>query len=203
LEAAVQAVGSKSDPASRLTLLQGRQSELVARLDRVTVTPAVEAARQQARLHELAADADRLAEAIRDAGVPADPESPAARALAGALQARDDLTQAARDTAGRRPAAAAKARARATDFLAGATTALSNAVGSTPPAPPRGEWEAVGPNLRKAAAAMRRSERLLGAPNGIGDAAASMRAATEAVSGAANGLTASMTKTGRGPKGAE
>lgn len=197
LTAAARAVGSKPNLTTRLEFLQKRQSELVARVGRLAVTPAVEAARQHARLNELAADADRLAESFRDADVPADPESPVARALTAMLRSRDELAQAARDAAGERPAASAMARAKAVESLGRVTTALRDAARSAPTRPASAGAAGVGQSLRRASAAMRRSEFLLTRPNGTGDGAASMRAAAEAVSSAANGLTGMMTGPGR------
>ena len=194
LATATRAVDPHSGASARLPFFSVRQAQLAERIGRISTAPPVEAARQRARQAELAAGADRLAESIRDAGVPTDPEAPLAHALAGIVQTQGEMAQADRDAGGERPTAAAAARARAAGLFTRTANALEGAIRALPPSAQSAE---VGVPLRSASVAMRRAEAQLARPNGTGEAGASMRAPVEAVSRAVELLTESMTKTKR------
>ncbi len=181
-----------ADAAKEARDLAARQADLVEKLKTLAGDPAVESARQHRRQGELAAEAGRLTDALRDAADAA-PDSPLGRAADGTTQAQEKMRQADRDAAAGRAGPAAEARRQAADVLSRTAADAEAAIGLLPePAAADRDARDAGAAVRQAGDRMRQAERALGRPNGAGPAAGAMKQAADALARAAAALGRSL-----------
>ncbi len=166
------------ETASVVSDLAARQSKLNDRSKSLLGRPDAEAARQQHRQTELAADAARWRDALRDAQLRAEPASELlGKATEAAVVAHEKMSLPGRDPA---------VRTAAHDALDLARKAIAEAARSVPNVEPRPFGDlALGTAVRDAEGQMRQAISRLANPKESTTAAAAMKAASESLTRAA------------------